>query len=116
MINKKFNVEVQNNLDWLQRFKNSEKLFTSRQVGNLFGFASGVEFNILMERKYKILLKRNNRWFPSLRMDKDFVKLIIGVDNFGESYIGLRWTTTGVLGVAKMLNLNLKEENLERLS
>ena len=104
MEKKKIEVEVQNNLDWLQKFKNSERLFTSRQV-----------FNILMERKYQLLLKRGNRWFPSLRMDKDFVKIIIGIDNFGEGYISLRWTTIGVLGVAKMFNLKLKEENLERL-
>lgn len=115
MKKKKIEVEVQNNLDWLQKFKNSEKLFTSRQVGNLFGFASGTEFNVLMERKYQLLLKRGNRWFPSFKMDKDFVKIIIGIDNFGEGYISLRWTTTGVLGIAKMFNLKLKEENLERL-
>ena len=68
-----------------------------------------------MERKYQLLLKRGNRWFPSFKMDKDFVKIIIGIDNFGEGYISLRWTTTGVLGIAKMFNLKLKEENLERL-
>ena len=48
-------------------------------------------------------------------MDKDFVKLVGGIDNFGEGYISLRWTTTGILGVAKMLNLKVEEKNLERL-
>lgn len=115
MMEKKFDVEIQHNLDWLQKFKNSNKLFTSRQVGNLFGFSSGTDFEILMARKYKVLSRINNQWYPNLNMDKDFVKLVGGIDNFGEAYMSLRWTAIGVLGVAKMLNLKLKEENLERL-
>lgn len=115
MIKKKFDVEIQSNLNWLEKFENSNKLFTSRQVGNLFGFSSGTDFEILMARKYKVLSRINNQWYPNLSMDRDFVKLVAGIDNFGGGYISLRWTTTGILGVAKMLNLKLKEENLERL-
>ena len=44
MGNKKFDVEIQSNLSWLEKFENSSKLFTSRQVGNLFGFSSGTDF------------------------------------------------------------------------
>ena len=115
MGNKKFDVEIQSNLSWLEKFENSSKLFTSRQVGNLFGFSSGTDFNILMARKYKILDRKNNKWIPNLNTDRDFIKIVVGIDNFGEAYMSLRWTAVGVLGVAKMLNLKLKEENLERL-
>lgn len=115
MIKKKFDVELRYDLDWLQKFKNSNKLFTSRQVGNLFEFSSGTDFEILLARKYKVLSRINNQWYPNLNMDKDFIKLVGGIDNFGEGYISLRWTTTGILGVAKMLNLKVEEKNLERL-
>lgn len=112
---KKFDIEIQNNLSWLEKFENSNKLFTSRQVGNLFGFSSGTDFEILMARKYKVLSRVNNQWYPNLNMDRDFVRLVAGIDNFGEGYINLRWTTTGILSVAKMLNLKVEEKNLERL-
>ena len=112
---KKFDIEIQNNLSWLEKFENSNKLFTSRQVGNLFGFSSGTDFEISLARKYKVLSRVNNQWYPSSHMDRDFVKLVGGIDNFGEGYISLRWTTTGILGVAKMLNLKVEEKNLERL-
>ena len=94
-------------VDYFENFMNSNKLFTSTQVAKLYGLSSGQKLNKLLNEN-KIIYKQGKSWLPYAGVDESYYKQL--VNEYGTQ---LKFTSKGVLEIAKIVGVELNEEELK---
>lgn len=94
-------------VDYFENFMNSNKLFTSTQVAKLYGLSSGQKLNKLLNEN-KIIYKQGKSWLPYAGVDESYYKQL--VNEYGTQ---LKFTSKGVLEIAKIVGVELNEEDIK---
>lgn len=98
-------------VDVYERFINSEFTYTATALKGIFGFSSAVVMNKKLH-ELKLIYKPGNskKWTAYKDTPKNWYKVL--ATEFGDI---LKWTSEGILGIAKLLDMELSEEDLENL-
>lgn len=98
-------------VDVYERFLNSDFTYTATALKGIFGFSSAVAMNKKLH-ELKLIYKpgHSKKWTPYKATSKDWYKVL--ATEFGDT---LRWTAKGILGIAKLLDIELSENVIEDL-
>ena len=98
-------------VDWFDSFLNSKGLYTSTQVAKVLHISSAKKLNTILNEE-KIIYRQGKSWLPYVSTDKSWYKLIVGSsENY--SYSQLKFTPKGIYEISKILDVNLKEEDVQ---
>lgn len=103
--------ELQPKADWFTDFMSKEGSYTSTQVAKLFNLSSAKRLNKLLYEN-QIIYRQGRNWLPYVSIDKSWYKLIVG-GNENYSYSQLKFTPKGIYEISKILDINLKEEDVQ---
>ena len=103
--------ELQPKADWFTDFMSKEGSYTSTQVAKLFNLSSAKRLNKLLYEN-QIIYRQGRNWLPYVSIDKSWYKLIVG-SNENYSYSQLKFTPKGIYEISKILDVNLKEEDVQ---
>lgn len=94
-----------------ERFINSDFTYTATSLKGIFGFSSAVAMNKKLN-ELKLIYKPGNskKWTAYKDTPKEWYKVL--ATEFGDT---LRWSSKGVLGIAKLLGIELSEGDVENL-
>ena len=98
-------------VDVYEKFIKSDNLFKPTSMAKLFDLGSAQEMNKVLH-KLHLQYKQGNKWFPYTNVDNSWYKMVITSD-YGEQ---LRWTSIGVVEIAKLLDIVINEEEIVELS
>lgn len=98
-------------VDVYERFINSEFTYTATALKGIFGFSSAVAMNKKLH-ELKLIYKpgHSKKWTAYKDTPKNWYKVL--ATEFGDT---LRWTSEGILGIAKLLDIKLSKEDIENL-
>ena len=98
-------------VDIYERFINSEFTYTATALKGIFGFSSAVAMNKKLH-ELKLIYKpgHSKKWTAYKDTPKNWYKVL--ATEFGDT---LRWTSEGILGIAKLLDIKLSKEDIENL-
>lgn len=109
----KKNKEFKDKANWYDDFMNSNGTYTSTQLAKMLNFKSAQKLNNELHEN-KIIYKQGKNWLPYADVNESWYKLIVGSKN-DKSYSQLKFTPLGVIEISKILNIELKEENLQNI-
>lgn len=92
------------------KFMNAEGLYTSTQMAKLFKMSSAMKLNKLLNAE-GLIYKQGNTWMPYATTNKEWFKVIVR-EREGHAFTQLKFTPTGVIEIAKILNVELNEDDL----
>jgi prophage antirepressor-like protein len=92
------------------RFMNAEGLYTSTQMAKLFKMSSAMKLNKLLNAE-GLIYKQGNTWMPYATTNKEWFKVIVR-EREGHAFTQLKFTPIGVIEIAKILNVELNEDDL----
>lgn len=98
-------------VNWFDKFMSSEGLYTSTQVAKVLHISSAKKLNTILNEE-KIIYKQGGSWLPYVSTDKSWYKLIVGSSE-NHSYSQLKFTPKGIYEISKILDVNLKEEDVQ---
>lgn len=98
-------------VDVYERFINSEFTYTATALKGIFGFSSAVAMNKKLH-ELKLIYKpgHSKKWTAYKDTPKNWYKVL--ATEFGDT---LKWTSEGILGIAKLLDMELSEKDIENL-
>lgn len=98
-------------VDVYERFLNTDFTYTATSLKGLFGFSSAIAMNKKLN-ELKLIYKPGNskKWTAYKDTPKSWYKVL--ATEFGDT---LRWTAEGILGIAKLLDIELSEGDIENL-
>lgn len=99
--------------NWFDKFMNGEGLYTSTQVAKLLHISSARKLNTILNEE-KIIYRQGENWLPYVSTDKSWYKLIVG-NRENYSYSQLKFTPKGIYEISKILDVNLKEEDIKSM-
>lgn len=98
-------------VDVYERFLNSDATFIATDLKGIFGFSSAITMNKkLHELKLIYKPKYSKTWTAYKSTPKNWYKVVVN-----EYEAKLRWTPEGILGIAKLLDIELSEDTIEDL-
>lgn len=103
--------EMTPRVNWFDKFMSSEGLYTSTQVAKVLHISSAKKLNTILNEE-KIIYKQGVNWLPYVSTDKSWYKLIVGSSE-NHSYSQLKFTPKGIYEISKILDVNLKEEDVQ---
>ena len=103
--------EMTPRVNWFDKFMSSEGLYTSTQVAKLLNISSAKRLNTILNEE-KIIYKQGGSWLPYVSTDKSWYKLIVGSSE-NHSYSQLKFTPKGIYEISKILDVSLKEEDVQ---
>lgn len=89
---------------------NAEGLYTSTQMAKLFKMSSAMKLNKLLNAE-GLIYKQGNTWMPYATANKEWFKVIVR-EREGHAFTQLKFTPIGVIEIAKILNVELNEDDL----
>lgn len=92
------------------KFMNAEGLYTSTQMAKLFKMSSAMKLNKLLNAE-GLIYKQGNTWMPYATANKEWFKVIVR-EREGHAFTQLKFTPMGVIEIAKILNVELNEDDL----
>lgn len=92
------------------KFMNAEGLYTSTQMAKLFKMSSAMKLNKLLNAE-GLIYKQGNTWIPYATANKEWFKVIVR-EREGHAFTQLKFTPIGVIEIAKILNVELNEDDL----
>lgn len=92
------------------KFMNAEGLYTSTQMAKLFKMSSAMKLNKLLNAE-GLIYKQGNTWMPYATANKEWFKVIVR-EREGHAFTQLKFTPIGVIEIAKILNVELNEDDL----
>ena len=98
-------------VNWFDKFMSSEGLYTSTQVAKVLHISSAKRLNTILNEE-KIIYRQGKVWLPYVSTDKSWYKLIVGSSE-NHSYSQLKFTPKGIYGISKILDVSLKEEDVQ---
>lgn len=98
-------------VNWFDKFMSSEGLYTSTQVAKVLHISSAKRLNTILNEE-KIIYKQGGSWLPYVSTDKSWYKLIVGSSE-NHSYSQLKFTPKGIYEISKILDVSLKEEDVQ---
>lgn len=98
-------------VNWFDKFMSSEGLYTSTQVAKVLHISSAKKLNTILNEE-KIIYRQGKVWLPYVSTDKSWYKLIVGSSE-NHSYSQLKFTPKGIYEISKILDVNLKEEDVQ---
>ena len=98
-------------VDVYERFLNSDFTYTATALKGIFGFPSAKAMNKKLH-ELKLIFKPGNstKWTTYKATPKNWYKVI--ASEYGAT---LKWTSEGILGIAKLLGIELSENIIEDL-
>ena len=98
-------------VDVYERFINSDFTYTATALKGIFGFPSARAMNKKLN-ELRLIFKpgKSKKWTAYKATPKSWYKVL--ATEFGDV---LRWTSEGILGIAKLLDIELSDEDLENL-
>lgn len=98
-------------VDVYERFLNSDFTYTATALKGIFGFPSAKAMNKKLH-ELKLIFKPGNstKWTAYKATPKNWYKVI--ASEYGAT---LKWTSEGILGIAKLLGIELSENIIEDL-
>lgn len=98
-------------VDVYERFINSEFTYTATALKGIFNFPSAVAMNKKLH-ELKLIYKpgHSKKWTAYKDTPKNWYKVL--ATEFGDT---LKWTSEGILGIAKLLDMELSEKDIENL-
>lgn len=103
--------EMTPRVNWFDKFMSSEGLYSSTQVAKVLHISSAKRLNTILNEE-KIIYKQGGSWLPYVSTDKSWYKLIVGSSE-NHSYSQLKFTPKGIYGISKILDVSLKEEDVQ---
>lgn len=103
--------EMTPRVNWFDKFMSSEGLYTSTQVAKVLHISSAKRLNTILNEE-KIIYKQGGSWLPYVSTDKSWYKLIVGSSE-NHSYSQLKFTPKGIYEISKILDVSLKEEDVQ---
>lgn len=103
--------EMTPRVNWFDKFMSSEGLYTSTQVAKVLHISSAKKLNTILNEE-KIIYRQGKNWLPYVSTDKSWYKLIVG-SNENHSYSQLKFTSKGIYEISKILDISLKEEDVQ---
>lgn len=98
-------------VDVYERFLNSDATFIATDLKGIFGFSSAITMNKkLHELKLIYKPKYSKTWTAYKDTPKNWYKVVVN-----EYEAKLRWTPEGILGIAKLLDIELSKDTIEDL-
>ena len=98
-------------VDIYERFLNSDATFIATDLKGIFGFSSAITMNKkLHELKLIYKPKYSKTWTAYKSTPKNWYKVVVN-----EYEAKLRWTPEGILGIAKLLDIELSKDTIEDL-
>lgn len=98
-------------VNWFDKFMSSEGLYTSTQVAKVLHISSAKKLNTILNEE-KIIYRQGKVWLPYVSTDKSWYKLIVGSSE-NHSYSQLKFTPKGIYEISKILDVSLKEEDVQ---
>lgn len=98
-------------VNWFDKFMSSEGLYTSTQVAKVLHIPSAKKLNTILNEE-KIIYRQGKSWLPYVSTDKSWYKLIVGSSE-NHSYSQLKFTPKGIYEISKILDVSLKEEDVQ---
>lgn len=98
-------------VNWFDKFMSSEGLYTSTQVAKVLHISSAKKLNTILNEE-KIIYRQGKSWLPYVSTDKSWYKLIVGSSE-NHSYSQLKFTPKGIYEISKILDVSLKEEDVQ---
>lgn len=98
-------------VNWFDKFMSSEGSYTSTQVAKVLHISSAKKLNTILNEE-KIIYRQGKVWLPYVSTDKSWYKLIVGSSE-NHSYSQLKFTPKGIYEISKILDVNLKEEDVQ---
>ena len=95
-------------VDYFEKFMSSNRLFTSTQVAKLYGISSAKKLNKMLHDN-GIIYRQGTSWLPYANVNDKWYKQII--NEYGTQ---LKFTSKGVLEIAKVINIDINEDELEQ--
>ena len=95
-------------VDYFEKFMSSNRLFTSTQVAKLYGLSSAQKLNKMLHDN-GIIYRQGTSWLPYANVNDKWYKQII--NEYGTQ---LKFTSKGVLEIAKVINIDINEDELEQ--
>lgn len=105
--------EMTPRVNWFDKFMSSEGLYTSTQVAKVLHISSAKKLNTMLKEE-RIIYKQGVNWLPYVSTDKSWYKLIVGSSE-NHSYSQLKFTPKGIYEISKILDVNLKEEDVQSI-
>lgn len=102
--------EMQPKVNTFDKFMNAEGLYTSTQMAKLFKMSSAMKLNKLLNAE-GLIYKQGNTWMPYATANKEWFKVIVR-EREGHAFTQLKFTPIGVIEIAKILNVELNEDDL----
>lgn len=109
----KQNKELKGKACWFDNFINSNGAYTSTQVAKLFKISSAQKINQILNEKH-LIFKQGKSWLPYADVNAEWFKVTVGENN-GHNYSTLKFTPLGIVEISKILNIDVKEEDLKNL-
>lgn len=103
--------EMTPRVNWFDKFMSSEGLYTSTQVAKVLHISSAKKLNTILNEE-KIIFRQGKSWLPYVSTDKSWYKLIVGSSE-NHSYSQLKFTPKGIYEISKILDVSLKEEDVQ---
>lgn len=103
--------EMTPRVNWFDKFMSSEGLYTSTQVAKVLHISSAKKLNTILNEE-KIIYRQGKSWLPYVSTDKSWYKLIVGSSE-NHSYSQLKFTPKGIYEISKILDVSLKEEDVQ---
>ena len=103
--------EMTPRVNWFDKFMSSEGLYTSTQVAKVLHIPSAKKLNTILNEE-KIIYRQGKSWLPYVSTDKSWYKLIVGSSE-NHSYSQLKFTPKGIYEISKILDVCLKEEDVQ---
>lgn len=105
--------EMTPRVNWFDKFMSSEGLYTSTQVAKVLHISSAKKLNTMLNEE-KVIFRQGKNWLPYVSTDKSWYKLIVGSSE-NHSYSQLKFTPKGIYEISKILDVNLKEEDVQSI-
>lgn len=105
--------EMTPRVNWFDKFMSSEGLYTSTQVAKVLHISSAKKLNTILNEE-KVIFRQGKNWLPYVSTDKSWYKLIVGSSE-NHSYSQLKFTPKGIYEISKILDVNLKEEDVQSI-
>lgn len=101
--------KAQPKLDVYDRFMDTKFTFTATQMAKLFNISSAMKLNQELN-KLKVCYKQGKSWLPYATTDSKWY--VIVANEFGSQ---LRFTSCGVIEIAKLMNIIIDEQQIETM-
>lgn len=93
-------------VSYFDKFIDTDTTFTSTQVAKVYGLSSARKLNTLLKEKH-VIYKQGKAWLIYETANKEWFKEVL--NEFGTQ---LRFTALGVVEVAKLLDIELNEDEI----